>query len=153
SDSILDMGPAAGRTCFLSGIAGNLTPGYGSDGAYHEPAVGVYSGADGHYHLAVYTVPGHPLGGFARCVNTTNVAGNEATFFGPIYDEVVLAPADHPGRQCFLTTLLNTPPEAPGGAPGNAFSVKVYNNGTNWVMGGQSSKTLLYAAALCFDVN
>lgn len=87
----LDIGPVAGRSCWLSGVGGFLKAGM---------SVRIREVA-GDYHLQVST--GIDVRATVRCVNGTHTAEVSQDANGSI-----VIGAMQPGRRCFLTGLTGT---------------------------------------------
>jgi len=136
STCFLDLAPAAGQTCFLAGVWGNLQPA----GAYTQVQVLPFNGRWG---LQIVT-NGRPLGGTALCVPGTTVktgswfSGSAETSLG-----------SGPTRRCFLSGVVNT-----SGFTASSDFVQVRQNSTGaWFIGGNmpASKDVR-ATATCVDV-
>jgi hypothetical protein len=146
-----DLGPAAGRACFLSGVAGYLT-------TAGQPETGSQTGAGAVLdlmtnHWQLYVDPasaGATLQASARCAPAAHLTA-----------EVTWRTGDHPQllapvtatRRCFFTELTTG---RDGEYPRGAFQsehdgVWIDNDGTDWYIDGSASG-LLWAAARCIDV-
>jgi hypothetical protein len=131
----LDLGPAAGETCFLAGVYGNLQ----HAGLYTQVEV-VRSG--GRWGLQV--VPnGHPIGGAAVCIPGTTVA--TAQWHN---GQAELDIASGATRRCFLSGIRNT-----NGFTATTDFVQVRQVGGHWFLGGNMPSTKdTWAFASCVDV-
>jgi hypothetical protein len=144
-----DMGPASERTCFLSGVTGNLV-------ADPFPEAGTQVGVEativnGEWQLQA-AAGGAPLKAFGRCVNTT--AGRTAEVEWRTGQSAQKLGAVTATRQCFLTKLITSsayPPTPPGFSDKNDLA-KVWNDGSNWYVGG-SMTGWAWASARCVDVS
>jgi hypothetical protein len=147
-----DIGPDANMTCFLSGVAGNLSSSYGAQ----TPAGSLYTGASsrvyrsgGRWYIEAFTGSGtEKIKTNAMCVNIT--AGRTATFGWAGGAATKMLPAT-PGRRCFLTEVSNSAMYYYD----DAFTVltdevRVWSDGLNWYIGGNGNAQ---GAASCIDVS
>jgi hypothetical protein len=131
---VYDMGPTAGRVCYLAGVSGQMA----NDGAW---SVGVYtSGAN--YQLRISTVV--PAKAWARCVSGTGTA--QVTLYGDSPAGGVLAGAMQTGRRCFLTSLYDT---TDTDFTHTADNVEIYNDDVNWYLRRTGAGSL--ATARCVN--
>jgi hypothetical protein len=152
-----NLGPADDRTCFLSGVAGNLNAGDNSYGPGwpSKAQVSIYNGgwwlrASGGGNWAGNPI-GNPVLAHAVCINT--VAGRTPNVkwqsdWGP----TLVAPVT-PKRRCFLTGVWGV---GASWMDGDDY-VRVTNDGTNWWIDGAVNTSQLgsshgYASAMCVDM-
>jgi len=146
-----DIGPDTGMSCFLAGIAGNISSSYGAP----EPPGSLYTVAKtgvirsgGRWYIEAQTGSGiEQLASEAMCLNViagrTGVygwSGGNATLIGPVTAH----------RQCFLTEVRNFDmyyTDAELAAAGD--SLRVWNDGFNWYIGGSGHAQ---GSASCIDV-
>jgi hypothetical protein len=161
-----DIGSSAGRTCFLTGVTGNLRP--RTDFYQAQPSdvvmAGVRSTSSGRYEIFVQPHDGHALQVFVHCVNVAadiEELNSWEVLEPQDLEPRVLAPAT-PGRQCFLTQIRNNPHYANNafywGFLTNAHNVRVFqrtdsDNITRWYIGGYQPQSFVGARATCFDVH
>jgi hypothetical protein len=158
-NTFADMDTAVNRTCFLSGIAGNLLPKSGKTPQYMSAGVR-YESVTNRYSLYVNPVVGNSLRAFARCVNTAAGLTAEKVWSSTQNEPTKLDPVDdppHPLRRCFLTSITSDYEKPPSGIPIPAFSdpsdsVRVFKAGDSWYLGG-TQKGRVTAKARCIDVN
>ncbi len=135
----MDLGPIAGRTCFLSGIAGSLA--FLVEG--QQIAI-EQNGTD--YQLRIQTEV--PVKVWARCVNGPGTP--EVQFH---IDQTVVAPMQA-GRRCFLTGLsmaLYRKGQVVG-FDSSADWVAITHDDTNWLLGASDDLDLTFwANARCVD--
>jgi hypothetical protein len=149
--SFAEIGTATNRTCFLSGMTGNLGPFF----AGGQTGVGVIVNAKGNYQLYVDATSGNPLQAFARCVSSAAGRTAEVTWSTGQAAQV-LAPVA-PGRQCFLTAIT-TSNQYGGNDPmsygfkTSADYVRVWRDSARWYVGGVQSG-MVWATARCMDVS
>lgn len=130
----LALGPAAGETCFLAGVWGNLQPA----GSYSQVQV-LQSGSQ--WGLQVVTA-GRPLGGTAVCV-PGNLTKTLPWHSGSA--DVSLGLASN--RRCFLSGVINT-----RGFTSTTDFVRVYQAHGTWFLGGNmTSAEGVTAFATCVD--
>lgn len=158
SATSLDLGVDTNKTCFLSGVSGNLTSWAGLE----TETQGTYITVDrrnGHYYLDISpsedgsTVAGVEVGAQAICLPTVKNRV-DPVFLLEGYSStapVVIAPAT-PGRQCFLTGVENI---YRYGDPKQAFetagdSLRVYEQNGNWYL---AATGVAAGYAACVDVN
>jgi hypothetical protein len=145
--SFANIGTATNRTCFLSGLAGNITPA-GSTG---QTGAGVHINANGDYEIYVDSDGGW-LNTFARCVNTSAGRTAEVTW-NTFQAAQQLAPVAA-GRRCFLTSVTTSnayPPDGPG-FRSNSDYVRVWQDGSHWWVGGVQTG-MAWATARCINVS
>lgn len=157
----LDIGTSTNRTCFLTGITGNIQPASLSEGigCSTATAVRVLTDASGEYSL--YIQPsgcGKPLQGFARCVNSATGRTSEVTWMTG--QAAKLLGTVTARRRCFLTGVTTSTifidnqgvSHSGSGFNTTSDSVQIWNDGTNWYLGGSQSGAV-WANARCIDVN
>jgi hypothetical protein len=145
------IGTATNRTCFLSGLAGNIQPGVWPNACPTQTGAGLTIDANNNYSLYVDSCS--PLNVFARCVNTAAGRTPEVTWRTGQPAQVLGAVTAK--RRCFLTNITNTsvyPDEGGAGFKTASDQVRVWNDGQTWFVGGQQSG-VVYASARCIDVN
>lgn len=154
----LDLGPAAGQTCFLAGVAGNLNAGWGWDHGGRASTAGVYV-ANGRWYLAGRgglnygnVVMNNPVNAHAVCIGT---AKNRITYFdggagGSVNHVKVLEPVKA-NRQCFLARV--------SGYSGTWFSsaarVRLLKQNGSWVLDSANlgvSAGIPLMSAVCVDI-
>ncbi|WP_240359409.1 hypothetical protein [Pyxidicoccus trucidator] len=137
--SQLNMGTSVGRTCFLTGVQGNLKP--GSSANTNSVYAYIYAG---NWYLAISQNNNMALGAGVQCINTdTNRTLDGVWFKG---DPARLLGAVTAQRRCFLTRV-----EGSGGFTTNADYARVWNDGLNWYLGGSLTGEG-GARARCVDV-
>jgi hypothetical protein len=156
-----DLGPIAGRTCFLAGVAGNLSAGeqWSSRGVMSEAAIEQHNG---HYWLvagggadAFGAFYNNPVNAHAACVYTKPTGGASLNGLGE--GQTVIASVA-PGRQCFLDGIYSVT----GLWTSAADYVKVWHDNTNWYLSTNMTKQgqingvgdsfgFLNASAVCLD--
>ena len=148
-----DMGTTENRTCFLSGVAGDLrTPSNGQSGV----SVDIINGK---YNLSVSPGAGGELRAFARCVNTAAGRTGEVTWSTIDKSSKLVAAFDpsHPLRRCFLTgiTVSSAYEGTPEGFLSNTDYVQIWQDlvSKSWYIGSTSQSGTVYAKASCVDVN
>jgi hypothetical protein len=164
NNSSIDIGTSSGRTCFLTGVTGNIQPAIWPEAGNDQTGVGLsIDPGTGDYHLNVTPIDGGwglPLQAFARCVNTAAGRTNEVTWTSqlngsqPQYMGAVTS-----NRRCFLTSIT-TSSEYPNGAfqgsggfRSNSDNVRVSNDGFSWWIGGsQPANSMVWAKGRCIDV-
>jgi len=141
-----NIGTSTNRTCFMSGLAGDLRPA----GTTSQPGAGVRTNANGDYEIYVDSAGG-ALSTYARCVNTatgrtpevTWHTGDPAQWLGPVTS----------ARRCFLTSVATSnATELSPGFKSNSDNVRVFQDSTNWWLGGTQSGNA-FARARCVDVS
>jgi len=153
------IGTATGRTCFMTGIAGDLRPGddrYFADG-FHPAGAGVRVNAAGNYEL--YVTPTRLIQVWARCVNSA--AGRTVEKRWQSGTAAVALGAVTANRRCFLTQIdnhnwvYNSDKSTGWYAFTNLSSdyVRIWNDGANWYLGGSVAKGNVFAYAQCIDVS
>jgi hypothetical protein len=150
--SVIDIGTAVNRSCFLSGVSGALAYNSPQPGDTTQLGTGVYIDANNEYHLYVQAA-GAPLQGFARCVNTSAGLTTEQTWRTG-QSSVYLAPHSA-NRRCFLTNVVTSvayPTEGGFGFKQTSDYARVWDDGFNWYVGGVQSG-VAWASARCIDVN
>jgi hypothetical protein len=151
SSNYADLGPDTDRSCFLTGVNGNLSSSYGAQ----QPSGTLYTGASsrvfrsgGRWTIEAFTGSGfEKIKTGAMCVNITagrigpfGWAGGAAKKIGPATAK----------RRCFLTEVSN------GEMYYNDTNftdindrVQVWSDGTSWWIGGNGNAA---GAAMCVDV-
>ncbi|NNC19733.1 hypothetical protein HRD49_31105 [Corallococcus exiguus] len=130
------IGTSTGRTCFLTGVQGNLK---GTSWA----GAGVYQYA-GNWQIFVNHTNSKALGTGVQCLDTaTNRTPEMAWYDG---QAAKLLGAVTASRRCFLTQV-----EAAGGFTANSDYARVWNDGYNWYLGGSLGGSG-GARAICVDV-
>jgi len=144
-----DLGPAGGRGCFMSGIAGRVTVNAFPTGD-SQAGAGVY--IDGNNHYRIYVDPALPatLQTWVRCANGSSLTPELTWRTGQ--PAKILAPVTAK-RRCFLTSITTgRDNEFPyGGFKSTLDNVWIANDGTNWYVKG-SVDGLVWASARCMDV-
>lgn len=146
--SFANIGTATNRTCFLSGLAGNIRPA----GPTGQTGAGVRINSSGDYEIYVDS-DGGALNVFASCVNTS--AGRTAEVQWRTGDAAKLLGAVKAGRRCFLTNVTTSnayPSEGGSGFKSNSDYVRIWQDGYNWWVGGVQSG-VVWATARCIDVS
>jgi hypothetical protein len=150
--STMDLGASAGRTCFLSGIAGSFE----SEGFESQSGDSVAISDDGgEYTLAVRTGNG-PLKVWARCVSGEGTPEVRRSNEGLSQNfDVAIAPASA-GRRCFFTDIdFRRPPKSQflgdiGFTTADA-EVAIVNDGVNWKFPAVTQHLPANIAARCVD--
>jgi hypothetical protein len=147
--STADLGPAAGRTCFMSGVAGYLTTNNFPEGD-SQAGAGVYIDASNHYRIYVDPAFTATLQTWARCANAAGQTAELTWRSGQ--PKTILAPVTA-NRRCFLTSLTTGRDGqfAHGAFQSTLDNVWVANDGVNWYVTG-SVDGLVWAKARCIDV-
>jgi hypothetical protein len=146
--SLANIGTSVNRTCFMSGLVGNITP----VGPQGQTGAGVRINASGNYEIYVDS-DGGALGTFARCVNTS--AGRTAEVTWRTGEPAKRLGAVAGGRRCFLTSVTTSNGYPSLGGPGfrlNSDHVRVWQDGASWWVGGVQSG-VVWAKARCINVN
>lgn len=146
-----DLGPAADRACFLSGIAGFLTTNTFPDGGLQGGAGVEIDPITNHWTL--YVDPAFAtvtLQVWARCVSATSLTPSATWRAGQ--PRKLLAPVTA-NRRCFFTELTTgRDDEFPhGGFQSPTDTVWIGNDGIDWYIDGTTSG-LVWATAACIDV-
>lgn len=134
-----NIGTATDRTCFLSGVQGNLRPAI----AGNPSSAGVYI-YNGNWMLFVSHLNSKALSAGVVCISTdtnrtaemTWTEGSAARLLGAVTST----------RRCFLTRVEGT-----GGFTTNSDYARVWNDGLNWYLGGNLTGAG-GARARCVDV-
>lgn len=110
-NSAVDIGTSVNRTCFLTGIGGNLKPIAPPYSTYPMmAAAGVRKKANGNYEMYVSPTKKTPLIAHATCVNTSK---NRSEFKWTSYDQAnsgdLPLGTDANNRFCFLQDVKNIP--------------------------------------------
>ena len=137
--SSIVLGPNNDRTCFLTGMVGDL----GSNGSGSVDISGA--------NWVLNVKPeGSPLGAYARCVNTVaNRTADVPWQTGQPAVNIAVAAAH---RQCFLTGLAgNTHGVSNRGFRDEFDDVQVQKQGSTWLLGGHQSGGAI-AKAACVDI-
>jgi hypothetical protein len=163
--SSTEIGTATGRTCFLTGVTGNLRPDgnypYGS-GTYSPAGAGVRVNAQGNYEI--YVAPGRsgsPVEAFARCANPASVTPEVSWQAGQGWVWLAGVKA---GRTCALTSVTNVMQCDDNGVcywgfAADSDAVQVTSDVYNWYLTGHAGDGSLnyngtmHATARCFDMN
>ena len=142
-----DIGSAAGRVCFLTGVKGSLTP---STTPSAGRAVGVRVKGDRYeMFVDVDVANGKKLGLETRCVTGASRRTEERQWNAGEPPKV-LADVTF-GRKCFLTGVRSrTVPGFGAGFKQSADKVQVYNDGKSWYLTGSQSG-FASATAQCVD--
>lgn len=176
--SSADIGTSVNRTCFLTGIGGNLYPGMPSNNNKGVGA-GVRKKANGNYELYVEPHPNTHLIAYARCVNTSSGRVERSFRRSPLFsttNSIAITPVTAQ-NQCFLQSVRNYSVATlifPHGSPGDwdwgfktgtqdsvltqiltkKLSVFPYTVSTNWSISiAARPKTDIEASAVCFNAN
>jgi hypothetical protein len=158
-NSAVDIGTATNRTCFMTGISGDLRPGddrYFADG-FHPVGGGVRVKANGNYELYVNTTRATQI--WARCVNSSVGRTTEVTWQSGT--PAVNLGAITAGRRCFLTQIDNHNWVYNGDKSTGWYAftnlssdyVKIWHDNANWYLGGSVAKGNVFAKAQCFTVS
>lgn len=154
----LDLGPAAGQTCFLAGVAGNLNAGWGWDHGGRASTAGAYT-SGGHWFLAgagglnqYNVVMNNPVNAHAVCIGTDK---NQKTYHqggagGSVNTTTTLEPVKA-NRECFLGRISGYS----GTWISNAANVKLLKQGGNWVLSSSNLGTsagIPFFSAVCVDI-
>jgi hypothetical protein len=155
--SYADMGTINNRTCFLSGVTGDLSPPALSAGG-GQPGVGVGILKNRYILFVDPSNSGGKLGAYARCVNTAAGLTKEASWNSILNkSKVQLAPPDlsHPYRRCFLTSItVSNQAGVRAGFSSNTDNVQIsYDTKDGWRIGGAPKSGYVVAKARCIDVN
>jgi len=149
-NSTLDVGTANNRTCFLSGITGDIAVPFSSS----PQSVSLTIDPSNEYKLSVQTW-GLPLAAYVRCVNTAAGRTPEVTWSTgrPAQQLATIDPA-HPNRRCFLTAVGAWRPNDANDSGFKVWTdnVQVMPIGNAWYIGGQQSGPA-WGTARCIDVN
>jgi hypothetical protein len=140
----VDLGTATGYTCFLTSVRGNMVPFFTDNGLPPDPSRAGVVIQNGHWWFREWSNSAMDVA--VQCVataaNRTAVgtwrAGTGATLLGPAT----------PNRQCFLTEVTKNAYD--GGWKANADNARVWNDGSNWYIGGTQSGDAS-ASAVCVD--
>jgi len=151
------LGPISDRTCFLSGVAGNLNAGattwqvgWPSAARVLQKNQGWFLRARGGGNNSGYAI-GNPVLAHAVCITAVANRTNNVTWQSD-WGKTFLA-AVTPNRQCFLTGVWGV-----GGSwMSNTDHVRVTNDGSNWWIDGTVNTSSLgnsrgYASAICVDM-
>lgn len=146
-----DIGTAAGRACFMSGVAGYLTTNKWPEGSSQNGAGVAINTSTNHYEIFVQPAfDGVTLQTWARCMNTTSLTPEVTWLAGQ--PKAILAPVTA-NRRCFLTRLTTGRGLGfeHGGFQSLNDGVWIGNDGVNWYIDGSQSG-LVWAHARCIDV-
>jgi hypothetical protein len=143
-NTFINIGSSTNRTCFLSGLAGNLTP-VGSNG---QSGAGLQISPMGDYFMYLES-GGGLLNVVARCMNTS--VGRTAEVVWKTGDPSHLLGSVTASRRCFLTSVTTTNQGGPGFVS-DSDNVRVWQDGSNWWLGGSQSG-VVWATARCIDVS
>ncbi|WP_235685445.1 hypothetical protein [Corallococcus silvisoli] len=133
------IGTATGRTCFLSGIQGNLKP--ATAGSWSSAGVFLYGGS---WEMFVSHNNSKALSTGIQCLSTATNRTPEVSWYQGQAAKLLGAVTSQ--RRCFLTQV-----EAAGGLTANADFVRVWNDGLNWYLGGNMAAAG-GGTAVCVDV-
>jgi hypothetical protein len=134
-----NIGTTANRTCFLTGVQGNLKP--ASAGGWSSAGV-FQSGTD--YVMFVQHNNSKALSSGVQCINTATNRTPEVTWRQGQAAKVLGAATA--SRRCFLTMV-----ESGGGFNANSDYARVWKDDYNWYLGGSLSAAG-GARAVCVDV-
>lgn len=170
--SSADIGTSVDRTCFMTGIGGNLRPvgAYLYSGGTYPAMAGVHKAANGNYQIYVQPESGNPLDTSVSCVNSAagRIEVSWSTSEQASYGDKVIAAANGT-RQCFLQDIKNLAVALKDGS-GAIYSyswafddkshpdeVRVINDGSYWKFsiksGAHSYPVNIQATAVCIDTN
>lgn len=150
STSSTNIGASANRTCFLSGVAGNLQP-PASDFGVLPPSAGLWIDGNNDYHLGITTY-GREVNAFAQCVSTTAGQTPPVTWRWNEGAKWLASLKNHPYRRCFLTEIeTGYQPDQSGFVSNNDY-VRIFQSGDDLYLGGVQSN-VASATAQCIDVN
>ena len=154
----LDLGPSAGRTCFLIGVSGQLRAPQGADSATRAEVSVSQSG--GHWWLKTQAGDGSGAMGHATCIpwasNQVEFSWGGNTGGGVYANENATSVPRGPFTHCFLTGVWGT--VGWGGAATHAHLREgELNSAPVWWLGGNLIKTQTYesgggASAVCVDL-
>lgn len=133
------IGTATNRTCFLSGVFGNLVPSSNGIGV----SAGTFMNA-GNWVISVNNYSGKAVATSVQCLNTAANRTPEVSWYRGGAAKVLGAATSQ--RRCFLTDVWGS-----GGYKVNSDYVRVWNDGLNWYLGGNLSDDG-GASAMCVDV-
>jgi hypothetical protein len=152
--SFASIGTANDRTCFMSGMTGDLQPFNDptnvSIGDMASVGVKINSTIFGSYYTIYVDSDGGALGVYARCVNTA--AGRTAEVSWQTGQAAKVLGAVTAKRRCFLTQIGTSNVTDDNGFRFGSDYVRVWKDNSNWYLGGVQSGTA-WAAARCIDVN
>ena len=134
-----NLGTATDRTCFLTGVQGNLKPTVAGNSSF----VGLYI-YNGDWWVTVTHFNSKALSAGVQCISTDTNRTAEVTWTEGTAAKLLGAVTGQ--RRCFLTRV-----ESRGGFVTNADHVRVWNDGLNWYLGGDLSAAG-GARARCVDV-
>jgi hypothetical protein len=153
SQSSLDMGADANKSCFLAGVTGNLVSELGFETVTQGSYVQI-NRRNGHYYLDIDpSVGGEPEGGTVFCVPTVANRTTPVTHFNwNSQTAPTFLGAATPGRQCFLTGVENISEqsEAHQDFSEAGDSLQVFKSGNSWYLGGTG---VAAGQAACVDVS
>ncbi|HZI14188.1 MAG TPA: hypothetical protein VE153_27720 [Myxococcus sp.] len=133
------IGTATNRTCFLAGVFGNLQP--AATGSWLS--AGTFMNA-GNWVIFVNHYASKALATSVHCINTAANRTPEVSWYQG--GAAKLLGAATAQRRCFLTGV-----DGAGGFKSTSDHVRVWNDGTNWWLGGNLSGQG-GASALCVDL-
>jgi len=154
----LDLGPAAGQTCFLAGVAGNLNAGWGWDHGGRPSIAGVHV-SGGHWWLTGSggldygnAIINNPVNAHAVCIGTDT---HQKTYHdggagGAVNHQVTLEPIAA-NRECFLREVTGYS----GTWFSSAASVRLLKQSGNWVLASSNlgvSAGIPWITAICVDI-
>ena len=156
--SDLDLGPAAGQTCFLAGVAGNLNEGWGLDNTGRPSMAGVHI-ASGHWWLAGRgglgannVVLNNPVNAHAVCIGTDvhQTTYYDGGKYGSVNHIKILEPVTA-NRECFLREVSGYT----GSWSSSAAHVRVMKQAGNWVLESSNlgvASGVPWLTAICVDI-
>jgi hypothetical protein len=152
SSNRADIGSDAGMSCFLAGVAGNLSSSYGaqqpSGTLYTTASARVYR-ASGRWFIEAQTGSGtEKINTSAMCLNI--VAGRTGVYSWSGGAATLMLPVTS-NRRCFLTAIKNSfAYYSDDNFTASTDEVRVWNDGLNWYIGGNGNAQ---GSASCIDVS
>ncbi|WP_338872970.1 hypothetical protein [Myxococcus stipitatus] len=134
------IGTATNRTCFLTGVVGNLQPPTGSS-TWGSTGTFVFAGD---WYIFVNHNFSKWLGTTVECVTTATNRTAEFTWYKD--QPAKLLGAVTANRRCFLTMI-----ETAGAFDSTSEYVRVWNDGLNWYLGGNLASAG-GGRAMCVDI-
>ncbi|AGC49185.1 hypothetical protein MYSTI_07913 [Myxococcus stipitatus DSM 14675] len=134
------IGTATNRTCFLTGVSGNLQPPTGSS-SWGSTGTFVFAGE---WYIFVNHNFSKMLGSTVECMTTAANRTAEVSWYNG--QAAKLLGAVTADRRCFLTMV-----EGSGAFDSTSEYVRVWNDGLNWYLGGDLAGEG-GGRALCVDV-
>lgn len=152
--SFASIGTAIDRTCFMTGMTGDIQPFNDptnvSIGDMTSVGVKVNSTILGSYYTIYVDSDGGALGVYARCVNTA--AGRTGEVYWHTGQSAQVLGAVTAKRRCFLTQIGTSNITDYGGFRYGWEYVRVWKDSSNWYLGGFQSGSA-WGAARCIDVS